>query len=392
MGGLNMTSHENSSTWKKVILSDCCDEIGKRTDNPANSGYERFVGLEHLESGETSVRQWGSTEDVTSSMKIFKVGDVIFARRNVYLRRAARVNFDGVCSGDGIVLRAKEDLCLPDLLPFILNTETFWDYVSSQADGTMSKRITVKRLMAYEFALPPLEEQRRIAEVLQAIETTNSKLLKVVASGDIALRSYRDTWFGISNSSTSTLGKLCEKGSGIQIGPFGAQLHQADYTQEGVPVVMPSDLGDNSISLDRISKVSPDKAEQLSQHRLQIGDIVLPRRGDLDRRALVSNEHEGWLCGTGCLRIRLDDISLSEAVVQSLSSVSVLRWLKSRAVGTTMPNLNSKIVSGVPVHILKNVGDALDIINQMRAAIVSTHERIMKLRCMRSTLLSEAIQ
>ena len=113
-----MTDALATTASTKVLLKDCCEEISQRIDNPAESGFERFVGLEHLETGETSIRNWGSTEDVTSSMKLFKTGDVIVARRNVYLRRAARAHFDGVCSGDGIVLRGKSGICLPDLLPF----------------------------------------------------------------------------------------------------------------------------------------------------------------------------------------------------------------------------------------------------------------------------------
>lgn len=141
-----------------------------RVDNPAESGYDRFVGLEHLEPGEASIRNWGSTTEVISSMKLFKAGDILVGRRNVYLRRAAKADFDGVCSGDAIVLRPHDGACLPELLPFILSTNSFWQYALSQADGTMSKRITVKRLMTYEFALPPMEEQRRIVQVLTSVE------------------------------------------------------------------------------------------------------------------------------------------------------------------------------------------------------------------------------
>lgn len=166
--------------WTHLKLSDCCEEIAQRIDKPANSGFERFIGLEHLETGETSIRKWGSTEDVTSSMKLFRAGDVIVARRNVYLRRAARTGFDGVCSGDGIVLRAKADVCLPELMPYLLNTDIFWNYVISQADGTMSKRITVKRLLSYELALPQMEEQRRIAGALLSIDATAQSTLKLI--------------------------------------------------------------------------------------------------------------------------------------------------------------------------------------------------------------------
>jgi|11BtaG_2_1085332.scaffolds.fasta_scaffold03334_4 type I restriction enzyme S subunit len=195
-----MTDSLASTTSTKVQLKDCCEEIAQRIDNPAESGFERFVGLEHLETGETSIRNWGSTEDVTSSMKLFKAGDVIVARRNVYLRRASRAHFDGLCSGDGIVLRSKPGICLPDLLPFLLNTDAFWEYVTSQADGTMSKRITVKRLLSYEFALPPLEEQRRIAEVLQAANSYSGSLDSMCEAAEQAHRALRLRLFRLDAS------------------------------------------------------------------------------------------------------------------------------------------------------------------------------------------------
>ena len=172
----------STKTWSKITLAECCEEIAQRVDNPAESGFDRFVGLEHLETGETSIRSWGSTDDVTSSMKLFETGDVIVARRNVYLRRAARAGFDGVCSGDGIVIRGNPEVCLPELLPFLLNTDSFWNYVTSQANGTMSKRITVKRLLSYEFALPQLQEQQRIADMLLAAEASKEAAQRLMDS------------------------------------------------------------------------------------------------------------------------------------------------------------------------------------------------------------------
>ena len=115
-------------------------------------------------------------------MKLFETGDVIVARRNVYLRRAARAGFDGVCSGDGIVIRGNPEVCLPELLPFLLNTDSFWNYVTSQANGTMSKRITVKRLLSYEFALPQLQEQQRIADMLLAAEASKEAAQRLMDS------------------------------------------------------------------------------------------------------------------------------------------------------------------------------------------------------------------
>ena len=367
-------------------------QVKDKIDNPAEADVDRYVGLEHIDPESLKIRRWGETTDVESSKIIFKSGDIIFGKRRAYQRKLAVADFDGICSAHAMVLRPKTHVVLEEFLPFFMQSDIFMDRAVKISVGGLSPTINWSDIAKEEFALPPLEEQRRIAEVLLSIEATNTRFLKVASSGDAALGSCRDTWFGISISSTSTLGRLCERGSGIQIGPFGTQLHQSDYRSEGVPVVMPSNLGDNSISTDQIATVSPDKADQLSQHRLHIGDIVLPRRGDLGRRALVSGEYEGWLCGTGCLRIRLDDVSLAQAVVQSLSSISVLRWMESRAVGTTMPNLNSKIVAGVPVHIPERVRDALELIDQLTAALESTHARIAKLTRTRSSLLLEVLQ
>ena len=91
---------------------------------------------------------------------------------------------------------------------------------------------------------------------------------------------------------------------GVRTGPFGSQLHAADYVQIGVPVVMPRDLADGSISTERVARISPAKAAELSRYRLRAGDIVLARRGEMGRCARVSQRQDGWLCGTGCLRIR----------------------------------------------------------------------------------------
>ena len=99
--------------------------------------------------------------------------------------------------------------------------------------------------------------------------------------------------------------------SGLQTGPFGSQLKAEEYVPfegEAVPVVMPTNIDANAakiISQD-IACASSDKAESLSKHRLKKGDLVFPRRGDLNKVAVAGEENEGWLCGTGCLRARLN--------------------------------------------------------------------------------------
>lgn len=156
--------------WKVTKLGEVAVDINNRTDNPKESGLKRFVGLEHFDSGNLIITRWASTEDVTSSMKLFKKGDVLFARRNAYLRRSSMSEFDGVCSGDAFVLRQIDGAMATNFLPLILNTELLWDYAISNSAGSMSKRVKWRDLAKFEFPLPPLDVQKRIAEILWAIE------------------------------------------------------------------------------------------------------------------------------------------------------------------------------------------------------------------------------
>ncbi len=156
--------------WKEASIEQVVDEISERVENPSQSEFDRFVGLEEFESGQFKIRKWGSTENLVSAMKLFKKGDLLFARRNAYLKRASEVDFDGVCSGDAIVLRQKSTIA-NGLTTFILNTDRFWDYAIANAAGTMSKRVKWRDLAKYKFLLPPPEEQKQIAALFQSIET-----------------------------------------------------------------------------------------------------------------------------------------------------------------------------------------------------------------------------
>ncbi|WP_319823840.1 restriction endonuclease subunit S [Thalassovita sp.] len=147
-----------------------------------------------------------------------------------------------------------------------------------------------------------------------------------------------------------TLGDVARRGGGsIQTGPFGSQLHASDYKEWGVPVIMPQNISTDRISTEGIARVAEEDAECLSKHRVKIGDIVYSRRGDVERRALVRPENEGWLCGTGCLKVRLGSgVVVPEFAAFFLSHPASKAWVVQHAVGATMPNLNTSILSAVP--------------------------------------------
>lgn len=149
----------------------------------------------------------------------------------------------------------------------------------------------------------------------------------------------------------TTLGDIASRGGGhIQTGPFGSQLHASDYVSEGIPCVMPVNIGDNRLIREGIACISEDDAERLSKHILREGDIVYSRRGDVERRALVRATEDGWFCGTGCLKVRLGKGVIDPNYASYyLGHPEVREWIVRHAVGATMPNLNTSIMESIPV-------------------------------------------
>lgn len=147
-----------------------------------------------------------------------------------------------------------------------------------------------------------------------------------------------------------TLGEAVEPSEGLITGPFGSQLHASDYIEKGIPVVMPKDLVGGTI-LPSSAQVSRAKAEALGRYRLRRGDVVIARRGELGRCALVGLEHDGWLCGTGCVRARFAEQVEPRFFVQYLRWPRTIAWLESHAVGQTMANLNRRTLGSLPLTL-----------------------------------------
>lgn len=139
---------------------------------------------------------------------------------------------------------------------------------------------------------------------------------------------------------------------GLQTGPFGSQLKAEEYVEFGVPVVMPKDIYAGKIVTDGIARVPESIAKKLAKHRITAGDILFPRRGDLGRISVATQDNEGWLCGTGCLRARLKEDVDTNYIHQYVQLESVKRWLDSNALGQTMLNLNTEIIGNLPIYII----------------------------------------
>jgi len=157
--------------------------IYDRVDNPAESGVERYVGLEHLDADSLRIRRWGEITDVESTKLRFQPGDIIFGKRRVYQRKLAVADFEGICSAHAMVLRAKANVVLPGFLPFFMQSDRFMERALAISVGSLSPTINWTTLAAEEFALPPIEEQLRIVLVMNTLERLIDSLVDSVDRG-----------------------------------------------------------------------------------------------------------------------------------------------------------------------------------------------------------------
>ena len=201
----------------------------------------------------------------------------------------------------------------------------------------------------------------------------------------------------------TTLGEICSRGGGgIQTGPFGSQLHASDYVPVGIPSIMPVNIGDNRIVPEGIARILESDAERLSKHRVKPGDVIYSRRGDVERRALIRNREDGWLCGTGCLKVRFGYGVINPAFASFfLGHPEIRAWIVRHAVGATMPNLNTAIMEAIPfllppitqqdriADILGSLDDKIELNRRMNETLEAM-TRVTTLPCPRAGFLAAA--
>lgn len=160
----------NTQNWSRVPVERVAHCVEKHDKNPLKNGLSHFVGLENLDGDSLKVVGSGNIEDGTTFTKTFQAGDVLFGKRRAYLRKVAVADFDGICSGDILVFRAKEKEILPTLLPYYVSSDSFVNHAISTSAGSLSPRTKWRDLAVFEIPLPPLDEQPRIVGLFQSVE------------------------------------------------------------------------------------------------------------------------------------------------------------------------------------------------------------------------------
>ncbi|MGO1565997.1 MAG: restriction endonuclease subunit S, partial [Brevibacterium aurantiacum] len=236
---------------------------------------------------------------------------------------------------------------IPD--PELIDTRYLFNYLLAQRPdlqnrgrGGTQQNISQRDLKNWTVPLPPLDEQRRIAAILDKADAIRQKRRQAIAHGETISQAIFNQMFASHNWNTTI-----QNHAELKIGPFGSALHKVDYTYGEVPVINPMHIVNGNLAPNPNFTVSEAKAQELKSYRLIQGDVVLGRRGELGRAGIAHSENVGYVCGTGSMIVRPHELA-SQLMHAVLTSTRMRTHFRNESLGSTMPNLNLKIVGSSP--------------------------------------------
>lgn len=262
-----------------------------------------IVGLEHLIPQQVQLTEWSNDADNTFT-KLFHKGDVLFGRRRAYLKKASLAPFDGICSGDITVIAPIENKIAPELLPFIIQNDAFFDYAVEKSAGSLSPRVKWEHLKNYEFELPGLEEQRKLAKILWAAEETKQAYKKLLQkTNDMVKAQFNSYQIECRQENNVTIGDIF-----VSI-KNGATIKQ-NKIQDGYPITRIETISDRNVNRDKMGYAHIYDLEKYSNYILQDGDILMSHINSiahLGKSALYTKiKNEKIIHGMNLLCLKVD--------------------------------------------------------------------------------------
>ena len=348
-----------------IILGDIVEVIKETVHNPQESGFQYFVGLEHYDSGEPLITRYATPDNLTSSVKHFAKGDILVARRNVYLKRASLVDFEGVTSGDSIVLRAKYKK-YQHILPFILNSEDFWDYAEQNSDGTMSKRLSPADLLDYEFEEPA--DIDLLADKLWTAYRVKESYKKLLAATDDMLKAKFATLVLNKEWPTEKLSKIATYSIGLTYKP-------SEVTENGIIVLRSGNIQDSHIILEDVVRVTTKIKDNLY---VQKDDILMCSRNGsaqlVGKVALIPELIEPMTFGAFMTIIRSKYSRYLLLYFQTKEFRKQLSGSKSSVMNQVTQKMLDEII--IPIPDTKTIDELVNIATQAEATKKSLRKSI----------------
>lgn len=381
--------------WNRVAFGDVIQNVTERI-NPADADVDRYVGLEHLDSGVMTVQHWDSPDVVEGQKLRFQKGDVIFGRRRAYQKKVALAEFDGICSAHALVLRAREDYVSPEFLPVFLSSDYFLDRAIAISVGSLSPTVNWRDLKVQEFDLPPLDEQKRIADLLWAVERhrVNTLSSEMEVSGVKSLMLAERLASGAEERGWP-LEPVSEL---VTSGPTNGKSARANDEQRGVPTLSISAVRDGGVrGGDSVKWIEVDP-DSVSSFRLQPSDFLVVRgngnRSLTGRGGLVKGDLPvGCIYPDLLIRLRFNpDRMLPAFAAEQWNSAAVHASLLENAKSTNgIWKINGKDIKShqLVVPPLKDQVRILEETASFDEALDALRTEVSALEALRTAFLSE---
>lgn len=323
--------------WRIVSLGDVVVHRQEQERNPESAGFERYLMVDHLDADRLKISRWGAIEggDLPPTFyKVFRSGQVLYPTRNPHLRRVAYADFDGICGEKTLTLESNGEI-EPRLLPFVFQTDRFIEHAKSMAIGSTNPHVRWRDIAAYEFPLPPKDEQRRIADILwaadEAVTQKNSALSKVE---DVLQAFLCDAFTSrAEDEKQAFLQELCAES--ITYGIVQAGPHIPD----GVPYIRVSDMVSEAFVIDSILRTAPQIAARFRRSTVKSGDIVFALRGAPGLVRVVPEFLDGANLTQGTARISVRADVNRDFVLWALRSPMVRKQIATEAKGSTFKEI-----------------------------------------------------
>ena len=254
------------SQWQRVKFGDVVRMLKEQTD-PVADGVERYVAGEHMETENVHIRKWGNVGDGylgPAFIRKFRKGQVLYGSRRTYLKKVAVAEWDGVTANTTFVLEADEEKLLQELLPWLMLSDRFTKHSIQESKGSTNPYINFPDIAKFEFDLPPLDQQRRIADILWSADETQESWISTLDSTELTLKLFSvSAYRGLSVNSKTTEFPSARLGDLFNVRTGGTPSRaNPDYWEGEIPWIKTGEVSYEDIydSEEKITQLGLDNS------------------------------------------------------------------------------------------------------------------------------------
>ena len=381
--------------WRRVKFGDVVRLSKARCVDPLAKGVERYVGLEHLEPGDLRIRSWGNVADGVTFTSVFHPGQVLFGKRRAYQRKVAIADFSGVCSGDIYVMETKDaNVLLPELLPFICQTDAFFGHAVGTSAGSLSPRTNWTSLADFDFALPPFAEQQSLVNLLRTATDASEAQEQAINAAHGLLQSFKNEAIG---DNTAAIAKDTILGDVLAGSPDSGCSAPPRDADTGYFVLGLAALSRYGYVTGDFKPVEP--TNKMLSAKLTKGDLLISRSNTPERVGYVGifdDERDDVSFPDTMMRLKpnlavIDPIYL-EAV---LHTTAAREFLMRIAAGTSasMKKINRANLLKMPLRLpsLDTQRAAIEKLHDLGATVASQKDRLAATQFLITQISSAAL-